>query len=175
MIYAQPRIRPGKWDAQNSLGFWDTNGSPILGQTTRHSDSQQKNKKTKTKTKNKKRSCWTVGFTVPAVHRVKLKEGEKEDKYLDLARERKKLWSTLKTTLKISIWKIPGHDGIHGFWFKKFTSIHDRQALEMNRCLQGAHVPEWMTKGKTTLTQEDTLEGIALNNYRPAYRWCGKY
>ena len=33
-------------------------------------------------------------------------------------------------------WKTPGHDGIHGFWFKKFTSIHDGLALEMNRCLQ---------------------------------------
>ena len=30
-----------------------------------------------------------------------------------------------------------GHDGIHVFWFKKFTSIHDRPALEMNRYLQG--------------------------------------
>ena len=57
---------------------------------------------------------------------------------------------TQNDTKKISNWKMPGHDGIHGFWFKKFTSIHDRLALEMNRCLQRAHVPEWMTKGKTT-------------------------
>ena len=57
----------------------------------------------------------------------------------------------LKKTLKrISNWKELGHDGIHGFWFKNFTSIHGRQALEMNRCLQGAQIPEWMTKGKTT-------------------------
>ena len=49
----------------------------------------------------------------------------------------------LKTIPKrISNWKRLGHDGIHGFWFKKFTSIHSRLALEMNRCLQGAHVPE---------------------------------
>ena len=74
----------------------------------------------------------------------------------------------LKTTLKrISNWKAPGHDGIHGFWFKKFTSIHDRLALEMNRCLQDAHVPEWMTKGKTTLIQKDPSKGTAPNNYRP--------
>ena len=52
----------------------------------------------------------------------------------------------LKTILKrISNWKAPGHDGIHGFWFKKFTSIHGRLALKMNRCLQGAQIPEWMT------------------------------
>ena len=37
----------------------------------------------------------------------------------------------------------------------------------MNRCLQGAHVPEWMTKGKTTLIQKDPLKGTTPNNYRP--------
>ena len=74
----------------------------------------------------------------------------------------------LRTTLKrISNWKAQGHDGIHGFWFKKFTSIHDRLVLEMNRCLQDAQVPEWMTKGKTTLIQNDPSKGTAPNNYRP--------
>ena len=73
----------------------------------------------------------------------------------------------LKTTLKrISNWKAPGHDGIHGFWFKKFTFIHGRLALEMNRCLQAARVPEWITKGKTTLIQKDPNKGTAPNNYR---------
>ena len=28
MVSAQPKIRPGERDAQNSLGFCDTNGSP---------------------------------------------------------------------------------------------------------------------------------------------------
>ena len=46
-------------------------------------------------------------------------------------------------------------------------SIHDRLALEMNRCLQDVHVPEWMTKGKTTLIQKDPSKGTAPNNYRP--------
>ena len=49
---------------------------------------------------------------------------------------------------------------------KKFTSIHDRLALEMNKCLQTAHVPEWMTNGKTTLIQKDLNQGIAPNNCR---------
>ena len=66
-----------------------------------------------------------------------LEEGPKAEIHTDL----------LKMTLKIS--KL-GHDGIHGFWFKKSPSIHDRLALEMSRCLQGEHIPEWMTKGKTT-------------------------
>ena len=45
-------------------------------------------------------------------------EGPKAEIHIDL----------LKTSQKISKWKTPGHDGIHGFWFKKFTSIHNRQA-----------------------------------------------
>ena len=86
-----------------------------------------------------------------------LKEGPRTEIHIDL----------LKTTLKrISNLKAPVHDGIHGFWFNKFTSIHRRLALEMNRCLQGAQVPEWMTKGKTTLIQKDPSKGTAPNNYR---------
>ena len=50
-----------------------------------------------------------------------LEEGPKMEMHVDL----------LKTTLKrISNWKAPGHDGIHGFWFKKFTSIHGGLALK---------------------------------------------
>ena len=38
----------------------------------------------------KKRTCKSVDFAIPADHRTKLKECEKKDKYLDLARELKK-------------------------------------------------------------------------------------
>ena len=48
------------------------------------------------------------------------------------------------------------------------THLHShRVALEMNTCLQGEHIPEWMTKEKTTLIQKDPLKRTALNNYRP--------
>ena len=40
--------------------------------------------------KKKKRTCKIVDFAVPAHCRIKLKEWEKKDKYLDLARELKK-------------------------------------------------------------------------------------
>ena len=69
----------------------------------------------------------------------------------------------LKKTLKISNWKTPGHDGIHGFWFKKFTSIHDRLALEMN----SEQVLGWIIKVKTTLIQNGQSKGTVPNNYRP--------
>ena len=70
----QPRIRLGKWDVQNSLGFWYTNRSSNLGQTTRPSNNQQ---------------FRIVDFVVSVDHRVKLKE-KRRDKYLDLAREQNK-------------------------------------------------------------------------------------
>ena len=44
-----------------------------------------------------------MDFAVPADHRVKLKESEKKDKYLDLARELKKLWNMKVTFISIVI------------------------------------------------------------------------
>ena len=51
----------------------------------------------------KKRTCKIVDFAVPADHRIKLKECEKKDKYLDLARELKQLWNTKVTIVSIVI------------------------------------------------------------------------
>ena len=54
----------------------------------------------------------------------------------------------LKTTQKISNWRKPDHD----FWIKKkIISIHDTLALGMNKCLQGSHGYEEMTKENTTV------------------------
>ena len=65
------------------MGLWRTRGSPNLGRKTRPYNDQQQ--------KKKKRICKIVDFAVTADHRIKLKEREKKDKYLDLARELKKL------------------------------------------------------------------------------------
>ena len=73
MVYVQPRIVLGEWDAQTPLGSWDANRSPNLGQTT-------------TLYNNQERTCKIVDFAVPVNHWVKLKECEKRDKYLDLTR-----------------------------------------------------------------------------------------
>ena len=80
-----------------------------LGETCCHSDSckrppdnsclknsliskKQKTKTNKQKTKqNNKQTCRIVDFAVPADQKIKLKESEKKDKYLELARELKKL------------------------------------------------------------------------------------
>ena len=51
----------------------------------------------------KRRICKIVDFAVRADHRINLKESEKMDKYLDLARELKKLWNMKLTIVPIVI------------------------------------------------------------------------
>ena len=53
--------------------------------------------------KKKKRICKIVDFAASADHRIKLKECEKKDKYLDLARELKKLGNMKVTIIPIVI------------------------------------------------------------------------
>ena len=49
----------------------------------------------------KKRACKITDFAVRADYRTKLKEWEKKDKYLDLARELKNLWNMKMTIVPI--------------------------------------------------------------------------
>ena len=53
-----------------------------------------------------KRTCKIVYVPLPADHKIKLKESEKKDKYLDLARELTKLWNMKVTIIPIVIWAI---------------------------------------------------------------------
>ena len=55
------------------------------------------------KNNKKKRICKFVDFAVPVDHRINLKESEKRDKYLDLARGLKKLWNMKVTIVPIVI------------------------------------------------------------------------
>ena len=80
MAYAQPRIFLKKWDAKTPLGFWDKNVLSILGQTSRPRGSQPK-----------KITCQIVDIVVSADHGAKLKETEKNYKYIHLTREQVKL------------------------------------------------------------------------------------
>ena len=75
------------------MGLWHSHGSPNLGQKTRPNNNQQQ----------KKRTCKIVDFAPLTDHRIKLKECEKKDKYLDLAKELKKQWNMLVTIIPIVI------------------------------------------------------------------------
>ena len=65
-----------------------------LGQTTWPRDSQEK---------KQKKNCWIVDFAIPDDHQAKMKESEKRDKYLDLAREPIKLWNMKVTVIPVVI------------------------------------------------------------------------
>ena len=74
------------------MGLLHTNGSPNPGKKTRSYNNQQK-----------KRICKIVDFALPVDCRINLKECEKKDKYLDLARGLKKLWKMKVTIVPIVI------------------------------------------------------------------------
>ena len=61
----------------------------------------------------------------------RLEEGPKAKMHID----------SLRATLKNR--KTPAHDG---YWFKKFTSIHNRLVIEMNRHLEETDISEWWPK-----------------------------
>ena len=84
MVYAQPSTCPRKWDAQTP----NIQTDHLI--PARRPDRIIINKK--------ERICKIVDFAVPADHRINRKESEKKDKYLDLARELKKLWN-MKVTI----------------------------------------------------------------------------
>ena len=52
---------------------------------------------------------------------------------------------------------------LENYWFKRFTSLHDRLDIEMNRYIEEAGVHEQMTKGNVILIQIGPPE----RNYRP--------
>ena len=68
---------------------------------------------------------------------------------------------------KMANWKAPGPDGVRGFWFKKFGSLHKAITSSLQACLEGGVVPEWMVKGRTVLIQKDAKKGTIVSNYRP--------
>ena len=79
IVHVQIRMCTRKWDPKDSLWFWDTKRSCIPDQKTRH--------------------C--ADFDFQADYRMKIKEKEKPDKYLDLARELNKLWRMNLTVIQI--------------------------------------------------------------------------
>ena len=50
---------------------------------------------------NQTRTCRVVDFAVQADYKVKLKENKKRNRYLDLAKELKKLWNLKLTIIQI--------------------------------------------------------------------------
>ena len=92
MVYAQPSTCSRKWHTQTPMEL-DIQTDHLI--SARRPDLIIINKK--------KKICEIVDFAVPADHRIKLKECEKRNKYLNLARELKKLWNMKVTIIPIVI------------------------------------------------------------------------
>ena len=79
------------------MGLGHTDGSPNLGQKTRpYSNNNNNNNQ-----QQKKRICKIVDFAVLDDHRINLKECEKKEQNVDLARELKKIWNMEVTIIPI--------------------------------------------------------------------------
>ena len=53
------------------------------------------------------------------------------------------------------------------FGLKKLSAIHERIAYNLQACVDGGNVPEWMTVGRTVLIMKDETKGTVASNYRP--------
>ena len=68
---------------------------------------------------------------------------------------------------KMPNWKVTGPDGLHGFWLKSFTSLHQAMAKHLDDCIQTGDAPNWMVESWTVLVQKDASKGNSVGNYRP--------
>ena len=94
----------------------------------------------KNKKRKKKRICRIVDFAALAVHRVKLKESEKTDKYLDFVRELKTMEHESDGDTNCNWHARYSHQrnetGIGGLGHKKTTTTLLRSARILRRVLE---------------------------------------
>ena len=135
------------------MWFWYKNGSPNLGQKNRPDNNQQK---------KKKKICKIVDFAILAEHRIKLKECEKRDKYLDLARKLKRIWNMKVTIIAIVI---------DAFGTVTKGKVKSLEALEVGGWVKTIQTTALL---KTAMLLRRVLETWAdLLSLNPL-RWCEK-
>ena len=91
--------------------------------------------KKKGKKKEKRELCRIVDFAVPPNHRLKLKESERKNKYLDLAKELKKLWNRKMTSMSIVMVLFVQYQRIIK-WIGQVKTIHTTSLLRTTRILR---------------------------------------
>ena len=66
------------------------------------------------------------------------------------------------------MWRGAGPDGIHNFWIKHLTNVHDQLASQIQHILDGGGIPKWLTEGRTVLIIKNKNIGPNFaSNYRP--------
>ena len=114
---------------------------------------------------------WSGIWSVEKVHNEEAVWMEKVRSKMEGVRKMDKMEIRVQDVVagirRMSNWKAPGPDGVRGFWFKKFPSLHQAMADGLQDCLDEGGVPEWMVKGRTVLIQKDPAKGTVASNYRP--------
>ena len=64
-------------------------------------------------------------------------------------------------------WKSPVPGLVQRFWLKNFSSLLERVRLQLKECLDKGFVPNWLTRGRTSLLQKDKNKSKLASNYRP--------
>ena len=69
---------------------------------------------------------------------------------------------------RMSNWKAPGPDQVQAFWPEHLSVLHKRIAHQLQKILDDPQeMPDWLTRGRTTLLQKDPQKGTTPKNYRP--------
>ena len=141
------------------MEIWYRNGSPNLGQKTIPYNNQQQ---------QQKKICKIVDFAVSVDHRIKLKECERRYKYLDLARELKKLWNMKVTIIPIVI----GAFGtVTKVLLKGLEDLEDSgrvETIQTTALLKTARIP------RRVLETWGDLLSLNLQWKTISLRWCEK-
>ena len=100
------------------------------------------------------------------------RERERERERVNDERRHKKVSISVekirKQYRKVSNWKVPGRDGVQGYWIKNLSSLHERVSSQINRILMGEDdLPEWMRHGRIVLFKKDLKMGNTGDNYWP--------
>ena len=104
------------------------------------------------------------------VERSEERERERERERVNDERRHKKVSISVekirKQYRKVSNWKVPGRDGVQGYWVKNLSSLHERVSSQINRILMGEDdLPEWMRHDRTVLFKKDLKAGNTGDNY----------
>ena len=67
---------------------------------------------------------------------------------------------------RLSNWKAPGIDQLHGFWIKHLSNLHSRIAAQLQYVFINGP-PDWMTVGRTVLVVKEAEKGSVPSNFRP--------
>ena len=77
-----------------------------------------------------------------------------------------KIEDMVKKIKGMSNWKVPGPDGVQGYWFKAFDCLHKPIVNALQKCIVEGDVPEWMVTGKTVVPK-GSCQSMEASIYRP--------